>query len=80
MRKWIPDRKIVAGGLAGVAAWLVVMGLGEVGVPVSMEAATAIVGVAVTAFGYIVPDSVERVLEKADDILVEFGEEDDAEA
>lgn len=80
MRKWIPDRKIVAGGLAGVAAWLVVMGLGEVGVPVSMEAATAIVGAAVAAFGYIVPDSVERVLEKANDILVEFGEEDDAEA
>lgn len=63
--KWIPDRKVLAGGIAGVLAFLVAT---LTGVPV--ETITPIVAGAMGLAAYFVPASVMDVVTKVDDTVI----------
>lgn len=76
--KWIPDRKIIATGVGGVVAWLLVQVANTyLGMDIGLESATAIVGVVGTALGYLVPESVESTLRKADALLEDWAGDED---
>lgn len=53
-------RSLKAGGLTGIAAMAVIFGLQRVGVTLTMEQATAIVGLIITGVTYLVPDSKKQ--------------------
>lgn len=76
MSKWFPDRKILAGGLGMVVAWLSVQLLGTyTEVQLTMESATAIVGAVGMGLAYLVPPSVMDVIRRVDEFLDEFDDE-----
>lgn len=69
MKKWMPNRKVLAGGLASVVAFFVVLGLGAVGVAVEMETAIALVAAVGPAVSYLIPAPIVEHLEAADEFL-----------
>lgn len=78
MNRWIPDRKIMAAGLGATVAWLAIQAAeATLGITLTMEVATAIVGLVATGLGYLVPESAQRIIERADDLLTEYLGEDD---
>lgn len=75
MSKWIPDRKIWAGGLAAVAAWLLCQALQQfAGIVIPPDFAASIIVTAGGAISYLVPPSVADLLRRADDTLRHLGE------
>lgn len=70
MGKWLPDRKVLAGGLSGVVAWGIMLGLSMAGVPVPAETQALLVTVISTAMGYLVPPSQRDIVKRLNDQLV----------
>lgn len=66
-KKYLPDRKFVAGGLSGILAWVLVtfVGIDDV------ETATAIVGGLMAAVYYLTPPSVDDILKRVDGKIIE---------
>lgn len=64
---WIPERKFLAGGLAGAAAWLVSMLASRyLGIEISAEAIGPIIVAAGSSAYYLVPPSAQDVLRRID--------------
>jgi len=70
MGRFVPDRKVWAGGIAGVVAWAVMLGLSMAGVQVPPEAQPLIMTIVVTAMGYLVPPSQRDIVKRLNDQLV----------
>lgn len=75
MGKWIPDRKVLAGGLAAVLAWLVTVALAGWGVSIPTEVVGGAVAGAYALIAYLVPPSVGDLLKRADDTLKALGKD-----
>ena len=67
---WVPDRKIMASGLAGILAWAVMQALAFSGHPMPAEAQALLVTLITTAMGYIVPPSQRDIVKRLNDELV----------
>lgn len=70
MSKYIPDRKILAGGLAGIVAWAVMLGLGFAGVQVPAETQALLTTLIASLIGYLVPPSQKDIVKRLNDQLV----------
>ncbi|GGD41819.1 hypothetical protein [Aureimonas glaciei] len=71
MSKWIPDRKVWAGGLTMIAAWLLVQALNVyVGADIPIEASTVLAFGIGKAVEYLVPQPAKELIAKIDDSLV----------
>lgn len=76
--RWIPDRKVVAGGVAAVTAFFVMMGLNTwAGLDIGYETASAAVGGVFLLVSYLVPQSFNDWLRRADKFLLELVEDDE---
>lgn len=67
MSRYVPDRKILAAGLAGLAAWALILLAGALGIELPPDAAAAIVGGVMTLAGYLVPPAMADILRRIDD-------------
>jgi hypothetical protein len=76
MSKWIPDRKVWAGGLAAVTAWALCQALAMLaGIVVPPDVAMWVVVTAGGAISYLVPPSVADLTRRADETLRRLGAE-----
>lgn len=70
MRKWIPDRKVWSGGLAGLLAFGVAAAVQTVtGYPLDWEVIAPVIGAVIPSVSYLVPASrgdVDRARERLD--------------
>lgn len=67
MSKWIPDRKVLSGGIAGIATWLILLTASAMGYPlVEPGAEEGVAGVVGFVIAYIVPPSVRDVVKRID--------------
>lgn len=73
---WLPDRKVLAGGLAGVAAWLIAMLAARYGFPMTPEQQTGLVGLIGWAVAYMVPPSERDIVKRLNDGLVKMAQDD----
>ena len=74
MEKWVPDRKVLAGGLASVFAWALVLLLQRyLGIALPAETAAAIVAGAGSVVAYWVPPSLADLARRADETLRRLG-------
>jgi hypothetical protein len=69
--KWIPDRKAVAGGLAGVVAFFVMTAIPDLDPEVVTGLVAGIMGVVF----YITPPSKVDLIRRADDTLKALGDQ-----
>lgn len=70
MSKWLPDRKIVAGGIASIVAFLIATAFN-----ISYDVvAPAVIGV-YGLVAYLVPASVRDVVSKIDDSILALAQE-----
>lgn len=73
---WIPDRKFLAAGVAGVLTWLLILIAATAGVELPAETAAALSGGVMALVFYAVPPSVADVVRRVDDTLKQqFAEE-----
>lgn len=71
---WIPDRKFLAGGIAGLVTWLLTLAATAAGVPVPADLMAAAVGLVMGAAYYLVPPAAADVLRRIDgDLKSRFG-------
>ena len=66
----MPDRKVWAGGLAGVITWALMLGLGYAGYPVPLEMQPLLVSFVGSAIGYLTPPSQYDKIKRLNDHLV----------
>lgn len=64
--RWIPDRKVLAGGLSACATWLLLEVIEYLGVPVSSDVAGMLVTLASSLAGYLTPPSVKDIAKRLD--------------
>ncbi|EKE78446.1 hypothetical protein [Oceanibaculum indicum] len=75
-KTWIPDRKFLAAGVAGVVTWLLILIAAAAGVELPAETAAALSGGVMALVFYAVPPSVADVVRRVDDTLKQqFAEE-----
>lgn len=77
---YIPSRKVIAGGLAGIASWAVLTGLGYFNVPVPLEWQALLPTLIGSAISYLVPPSTKDVIRRIDDQLVAIAGRDPGSA
>jgi len=65
---WIPDRKVLAGGISGVVAFFLAKAL-----DMDPETATAISGAVAGTVAYFIPPSVADVVNKIDSTMKKIG-------
>lgn len=65
MNKFLPDRKWLASGLAGILTWAAVQFAG-----LDAEVATAVVGGVMALVHYFVPPSVTDIIKRVDDTII----------
>ncbi|MEQ8396439.1 hypothetical protein [Thalassobaculum sp.] len=63
---WIPERKFLAAGTAGIVTWLFTLGASAVGIELPDELMKALVGLVMGAVYYWVPPSAQDVLRRID--------------
>lgn len=78
MGKYWPDRKILAGGIAGLVAWGAMLGLRAAGFDVPPEAQALLTTLVSTAMGYLVPPSQHDIVKRLNDQLVAVAAADPA--
>ena len=66
--KWIPDRKVLAGGIAGVLAFF-----GSQAAGFDPETSTAIAGSILMLVEYFLPASVSDIINKIDGVIKKAG-------
>jgi len=76
--RWIPDRKVLAGGLAGLLAWLVAMVASRYGFPLTPEQQTYVAGAIAWAVAYFVPPSKRDIVKHLNDDIVRMAQDDPA--
>lgn len=74
--KWLPDKKILSGGLAGIGAWLVILGLQHFGIAVPADAQAQIVGLFGLAIAYAVPPAERDIVKRLNDGIVAAAQAD----
>lgn len=74
--KWMPDRKIWAGGLGAVVAWVLVVVAQKYGLPLDMTTATTIVVSVGGMLSYLVPPSERDIVKRLNDTLVKMAVDD----
>lgn len=70
MNKYIPDRKVLAGGIAGVLTWLITLGMSAAGVDIPAETVTGLVGGAMALAAYFIPPSKKDIIKRVDDTII----------
>lgn len=73
---WLPDRKVWAGGLAGFAAWLLVLAATRYGVPLDLQTASILVAAVGGGVSYLVPPSTRDIITRLNDGLVKMAQDD----
>src|SRR5690606_20396094 len=64
---WVPERKFLAGGLAGIAAWLLsLVTVRYLGIDVPIEVSGPFIVSAGTSAYYLMPPSAQDVLRRID--------------
>lgn len=71
-----PDRKVFAGGVAGLATWAAVWAASRFGFVVDPALATALVPLVSSVIGYITPPSQRDILKRLNDELVKIAQDD----
>lgn len=71
-----PDRKVLAGGIAGVATWAAVWIAARFGYVVDPALATALVPLVSSVIGYITPPSQRDIIRRLNDQLVQMAADD----
>lgn len=66
----MPDRKVWAGGLAGVVAWAIMFGAGHFGYQIPIEMQPLLVSFVGSVIGYITPASQYDKIKRLNDHLV----------
>ena len=69
--KWIPDRKVLGGGIVGIASFFISTGLG-----LDTETASQISAAVWLVANYFIPASVKDVVNKMDGTLKKMGVSD----
>lgn len=65
--KYVPDRKVLAGGISGIVTWLGLMAIERFfGVVISSDVAGIIVAAVAPTIAYMVPPSVADVAKRLD--------------
>lgn len=65
--RYIPDRKVLAGGLGGLLTWLVLLALEHFfGIVISSDVAALIVAIVAPSISYAVPPSVQDIAKRLD--------------
>lgn len=73
----MPDRKVWAGGLAGLLTWGITLAAQHfLGVPLPPELVTMIVGGATTTVAYLVPPTVRDIVKRLNDGIVQIAADD----
>lgn len=67
--RYMPDQKILAGGLGSIAAFALVLALRAIGIEVPMDLALIVVAAAGPTIGYLVPQSVADVARRLDALV-----------
>lgn len=70
MTSYIPDRKVVAGGLAGILTWALMLVAGRYGIVIDAGMQPVLVSFVGTLIGYLVPPSRRDILKRIDDQIV----------
>lgn len=78
---WLPDRKFLAGGVAGLVTWLLTLAASTAGVEIPAELMTSAVGLVMGAVYYLVPPSAADIVRRIDgDLKRRFALEEIASA
>lgn len=72
---WLPDRKILVGGLASLLAWVLVLCAAKLGFVLPLEQATALVAAVYGIVAYLVPPSVADVVKRVDETIIRLAGE-----
>lgn len=72
MSRWIPDAKVLAGGIAGVLAWMATIGLASAGVEIPAETVGALVAAVMALVAYLVPPSTRDIIKRVDDTIIDL--------
>lgn len=67
---WIPSRKVLSGGVAGLTAWAILTGLGYFNIPVPLELQVYLPALITSLVSYLVPPAQQDVIRRMDDRLV----------
>lgn len=74
---WLPDRKVWAGGLAGLVTWGVSLAAQRyLGVTLPPDLVAMIVGGVTTGVAYLVPPSVKDIVKRLNDGIVQMAADD----
>lgn len=73
MSTWFPDRKVLAGGIAGLAAWGLTLAAAKFGIVLTPDMQTMIVAGIGAAASYITPPSVKDIVKRLDTQIVQIG-------
>ena len=66
---WIPDRKVIGGGIGMILGWLAVQGLAALGVELDLEDQGGVMAAVAGFLAWATPTSVKDVLRKGDTFL-----------
>ena len=70
--KWVPDRKIIAGGTTALVSWALLLAASASGVVVPLELQALLPTALGYVVSYLVPASVQDVIRRVDDALVQI--------
>lgn len=73
---WLPDRKVLAGGIAGILAWLLVFIGNKYGMGITPDVQSLLTGAIGWAVAYLVPSSVRDVINHLNDDIVQIAAAD----
>ena len=70
--KYLPDQKVIAGGIGMVLGWLVAMAVQTfAGIEISPDIQTGIAGVFGLVIAYMAPQPVKEIVAKANGIMAD---------
>ncbi len=73
----LPDRKVWAGGLAGLLTWGVTLAAQHyLGVALPPDLVTMVVGGVTTGVAYLIPPSVKDIVKRLNDGIVQIAADD----
>lgn len=73
---WMPDRKFLAGGVAGVITWLIITLANRYGLEIPQDMQNGITGIIAMALVYMVPSSKKDIIRRIDDKLIVLARND----
>jgi len=74
--KWFPDRKVLSGGLAGILAWAIMLGLSYANVSVPADTQALIATGIASLIAYLVPPADQDIVKRLNDGLVKLAQDD----